>query len=100
MIVRWLTDTTSDELKEKRGRYEIPAIQKLSTSHRAIIAEANGIEKPRNAQEWDAGEASLWLAGKLDINQFRNQWVCGYEQVINKAAQRFGILSRLLEVSE
>jgi RHS repeat-associated protein len=47
-------------------------------------------------EEWDDGKFLAWQSGLLNINDFKNQWVCGYKNVINDAANKYNIPPQLL----
>lgn len=68
----------------------------LTSLHASIIQTAIQTQAAQGTNEWDLGDFNQWKAGLLNINQFKNQWVCGYKNVINAAATEFNIPPRLL----
>jgi hypothetical protein len=68
----------------------------LTSTHREIIREAPEISLVGSVTEWTNTSVILWKSGVININQFKNQWVCGYRDVINTAALKFHIPAKLL----
>ena len=78
----------------------------LNPLHRQIINDANQLLPHANTKEWrniDALEYYRLSKIKKDeksaqefVENFKNQWVCGYKDIINEAANEFNIPPDLL----
>jgi RHS repeat-associated protein len=73
-----------------------PYIAPLTPIHQEIINLTRKTRVIPGTNEWQNLDAVAFRVGFLDINKFKNQWVCGYKDVITQAARRFDIPVRLL----
>jgi RHS repeat-associated protein len=69
---------------------------KITPLHQGIIDAASRTIIAPGTEEWDDGKIAQWKSNLLNINRFKNQWVCGYKDVINQAANKFDIPPNLL----
>ncbi|GEM_PF-3624061 len=76
----------------------------LSPLHLQIINDANQLSPRGNTREWTNIDAFNYYrllrtnqqAAQEFIGNFKNQWVCGHEDIINQASNRFNIPPDLL----
>jgi hypothetical protein len=71
----------------------------ITSIHHDIVRDTNIITqtiKPAGVNEWDEGDFAAWRTGLLKIEEFKNQWVCGYQEVIKIAAGKFNVPAKLL----
>jgi Ca2+-binding RTX toxin-like protein len=68
----------------------------VSSFHTQVIKLARQTIIDEDVRSWSIVEFGLWQAGILELNEFRNQWIYGYRNVINYAAQLFDIPPILL----
>ena len=69
----------------------------LSPLHRQIMKQADRADSnPNEAPKWNLVKFTQWQRGKLDINQFKNDWISYYKNVIKEAANQFDIPPILL----
>jgi RHS repeat-associated protein len=90
-----LKDPTGKVPLDRGEEYRVDPIYRTPEETR-IDNAAYRVQVRHGTQEWDEGKFLQWRAGLLNINEFKNQWVCGYKDVINAAAGEYNISPRLL----
>jgi hypothetical protein len=83
--------------------YPQPPLQ-LSPLHKKIVTEANNLLPSPNTKEWSNALALRYgiqkeiseKNAKKFVNDFKNQWVSGYKNIIIQASNKFDIPSDLL----